>query len=49
MAFIGRASRRGKESVQAELMGDAIAHNFLRMTPVKRKRKQREEKELDVA
>jgi len=45
----GRASRRGKESVQAELMEDVIAHNFLRMTQVKRKRKQREEKEPDVA
>jgi len=49
MVFIGRASRRGKESVQAEFMEDLIAHNFLRMTQVKRKRKEREEKEPDVA
>jgi len=49
MVFIGRASRRGKEYVQTELMEDVIAYNFLRMTQVRRKRKQREEKEPCVA
>jgi len=45
----GRTSRRGKESVQGELMEDVIAHNFLRMVQVRKEKRQKEEKEPDVA
>jgi hypothetical protein len=45
----GRASRRGIKSVRGELLEDVIAHNFVRMGQVRRERKQREEKEPEVA
>jgi hypothetical protein len=45
----GRASRRGKEAVQGELMEDVIAQNFLRMVQVRQEKRQREEKEPDAA
>jgi len=49
MYGFGEASRRGIESVRAELMEDVIAHNFVRMFQVRREKQQREEKEPDVA
>jgi hypothetical protein len=40
----GRASRRGKEAVEGELLEDVIAHNFIQMGEVRR-RKQEEKEE----
>lgn len=46
----GEASRRGIESVRAELTEDVIAHNFFRMVQRKREqKKQREQKDSEAA